>query len=73
MIDSLKFYFIRISQNCLLYSTDKLSDLRDKIYCQNDDIDITNNQRHELHPSGMPPTPMNVPAVFKTVSFFLFI
>lgn len=57
-----------VSQNCLLHSSNLLSELKDKIYCQNDNIDIGINRQHESQSSRITVNPMK--NFFKSGMFY---
>lgn len=57
-----------VSQNCLLHSSNTLCQLKDKIYCQNDDIDISVNRQHESQSGRIAANPMK--NFFKSGMFY---
>ena len=66
-----KSLYIRVSQNCLLHSSNLLSELKDKIYCQNDNIDIGINRQHESQSSRITVNPMKVKPTIYIICFSL--
>lgn len=57
------YLLIRVSQNCLLHSSNMLCELKDKIYCQNDDIDIGINRHYDSQSARIASNPMKVRSI----------